>query len=244
MSQTSEGPADIASKRAHIGAFAALGPEFGMVGIRDMDQLEPVNLDRAGLEIDRLAVAGEIVGALAVDLDRRILRRHLRDRAGVARQQRLDRGAGRARLAHGRHAAVGIVGVALLAPAHGEAVGLAAVHDERDGLGRFAKRDWQAAGGERIERAGVSGALAREQPLDGADRLRRGHADRLVEHDPTMHVALLAAELLLSFFPRRLLRILPPPLWRRAGEGGELRVWRWRSGPPSRLALRGDLPRK
>ena len=56
-------------------------------------------------------------------------------------------------------AAFGIVGVALLAPAHGEAVGLAAVHDERHGLGRFAERDRQTAGSERIERAGVAGAL-------------------------------------------------------------------------------------
>ena len=34
-----------------------------------------MDFDGAGGQIDRLAVAGEIVGALAVDLDRRILRR-------------------------------------------------------------------------------------------------------------------------------------------------------------------------
>src|SRR5258706_4372555 len=129
MSQTSERPADIASKRAYIGAFAALGPEFGMVGIGYVSHLEPVDLDWPGLKIDRLAVAGEIVGALAVDLDRRILRRHLRDGAGVARQQRLDRGAVRARIAHGHDAAVGVVGVALLAPAHRGAVSPAGVPD-------------------------------------------------------------------------------------------------------------------
>ena len=87
---------------------------------------------------------------------------------------------------------------------HGEAVDLAAVHDERNGLGRFAERNRQAAGGERVERAGVPRALAREQPLDGADGLRRGHADRLVEHDPAVDVALVAAELLLAFSARRL----------------------------------------
>ena len=57
-------------------------------------------------------------------------------------------------------AALGVVGVALLAPAHGEAVDLAAVHHEGHGLGRLAERDRQAAGGERIERAGMAGALA------------------------------------------------------------------------------------
>ena len=71
-------------------------------------------------------------------------------------------------------------------------IGLAAVDHERHGLGRLAERDRQAAGGERIERAGVAGALRREQPLDDRDRVRRGHADRLVEHDPAVHVALVA----------------------------------------------------
>ena len=59
----------------------------------------------------------------------------------------------------------GVVGVALFAPAHGEAVGLAAVHDERNGLGRLAERDRQAAGGERIERAGMAGRLAANSRL-------------------------------------------------------------------------------
>ena len=41
-------------------------------------------------------LAGEIVGALAVDLDGREARRHLLDRAGEARQQRADRARRRA----------------------------------------------------------------------------------------------------------------------------------------------------
>ncbi len=92
----------------------------------------------------------------------------------------------------GRHdPAFGVVGVALLAPAHGEAIGFAAVDHERHGLGRFAERDRQAARSQRIERAGVAGAFCREQALDDRDRVGRGHADRLVEHDPAMHVAFL-----------------------------------------------------
>jgi hypothetical protein len=43
----------------------------------------------------------------------------------------------------------------------------------------------------------MAGALGLEQPLDDPDRLRRRHADRFVEHDPAVHIALLAAELLL-----------------------------------------------
>ena len=62
--------------------------------------------------------------------------------------------------AGGDDPALGVVGVALLAPADREAVALAAVHHERNGLGRLAERDRQAAGGQRIERAGMSGAAA------------------------------------------------------------------------------------
>ena len=65
-----------------------------------------------------------------------------------------------ARRAVADHLALGVVGVALLAPAHREAVALAPVHHERDGLGRLAERERQEARGERIERAGVAGALA------------------------------------------------------------------------------------
>ena len=86
--------------------------------------------------------------------------------AGKLRQQRRDRRRGRGGCRWSARAALGIVGVALLAPAHGEAIALAAVHHEGDGLGGLAERDRQAAGGQRIERAGVAGALGREQPLD------------------------------------------------------------------------------
>ncbi len=50
-----------------------------------------MNLDRARLQLDGLAVARQIVGALALDLDRGILRRRLLDQAGKARQQGQNR---------------------------------------------------------------------------------------------------------------------------------------------------------
>jgi len=173
-----------------------------VIGVRDVNQLEAVNFDRAGGQLDHFAVPGEVIGALAIHFDRRIARRHLRDRPGIGRKQRLDGLAGGPRGAGFGHRAVGVVAVALLAPAHGKAVGLAAVHDEGNGLGRLAERNRQAARGERVERAGMARALAGEQPLDRADGMGRGHADRLVEHDPAVHVALLAAELLRPLFCR------------------------------------------
>ena len=51
------------------------------------------DLDRARLQLDRLALAGEVVGPLTLDLDRREARRRLLDLAGEARQKRLDLGA-------------------------------------------------------------------------------------------------------------------------------------------------------
>ena len=85
MAETAQSAAEIAGERADIGALAAFGLEHGVVGVRASDELEPVDLDRARREFDRLAVAGEIVGALALDLDGGKARRHLLDRAGEAR---------------------------------------------------------------------------------------------------------------------------------------------------------------
>jgi hypothetical protein len=155
-----------------------------------------MNVHRACRQLHHLALAGEVVGALALDLERREARRHLLDGSAEARQQRGDRLGRRPRRTRFDNAALGIVGVALLAPSHRELIGLAAVHDERDRLGGFPERDRQAAGGERIERAGMPGALGRKQPLDHADGVRRGHADRLVEHQPAVHVPLRAFDCL------------------------------------------------
>src|SRR5438045_9463115 len=44
-------------------------------------------------------------------------------------------------------------------------------------------------------------ALGLEQTFDDRDRMRRRHADRLVEHDPAMDVALVATRLVV--LPRR-----------------------------------------
>src|SRR6185369_10784607 len=131
----------------------------------------------------------------ALDLDRGILRRDLLDQAGELRQQRPDRVGRRPDLAGLDHPALGIVGIALLAPGYREAVALAAVHHEGNRLGGLAERDRQAAGCQRIERAGVARAFGLEQALEHSDRVRRGHADRLVENHPAVHVALVATRL-------------------------------------------------
>ena len=154
-----------------------------------------VNLDRAGRQFDGLPVARQVIGTLALDLDGGVLRRDLLDQAGEPRQQLGNRFRGGPFITRFDDPAFGIVGIAFLAPGDRKAVALAAVHHERNRLGGFAQRNRQSAGGERIERAGVAGALGLEQPLHDRDRMRRGHADRLVEHDPAVDVALVAARL-------------------------------------------------
>ena len=155
-----------------------------------------MNLDLAGLQGDGFAVAGEVIGAFALNLDGRELRRGLQDRSGELRQQRLDRLGGRPGVGGLGRTALDVVGVAFLAPAHREAVALATVHHERHRLGGFAECDRQTAGGERIECAGVTDALGVEQSLQHCDRMGRGHADGFVEHDPAVNVAPLTLKLL------------------------------------------------
>ena len=190
VAQRAEQAAHVAGDGAHIGALAAFGLEHRMVNVRQLDQVEAADLDRTGLELDGFAAAREVVRALPFDLDGGIARRHLGDGSGEPGQDREDVGFARARDAGLDHPPLGIVGVALLAPAHGEAVAFAPVHHERDRFGGFAERDRQASGCERVERPGMAGTARRGEPLDRRDRMGRRHADRLVEHDPAVNVEL------------------------------------------------------
>ena len=97
-----------------------------MVGVRAADELQLVDPDLARRQLDRLAAPGDVVGALALHLDRRVLRRDLLDHADELRQRRADLLVRRPQLAGGGDRTRGIVGVALLAEAQRELVGLAA----------------------------------------------------------------------------------------------------------------------
>src|SRR3954471_4668525 len=101
-----------------------------------------MDVHRPCCELDLFTIAGQIIGALAVDLNGRELRRDLLDDAGKDRQQRLYRLPRRPRLARPDNTTLGVVGVPLLAPLDGEAVGLAAVHHEGNSLRGLAHRDW------------------------------------------------------------------------------------------------------
>ncbi len=151
-----------------------------------VDEAEVVDLDGSRFEHDDFAVAGEIISAFAVDLDGGESGRGLHDFADEAGEKRPDLAFAGAGVARCRDGAFLVVGGGLGAPADGEGVGFLAVDGERDGLGRFAERDRQDAGRERIERAGVTGLLGVEEALHAGERMRAGQAERLIEDQPAV----------------------------------------------------------
>ena len=69
----------ITRERAHIRALAAGHQKGGVVIVDHFVQGEGLNQDRPGREFDRLIVAGQIIGPLALNLDRGITGRNLLD---------------------------------------------------------------------------------------------------------------------------------------------------------------------
>src|SRR5262249_626036 len=91
MAVTAQQAPHVARQRPDIGTLAAMGFEYRLIAVGAFHERKLENIDRAGFEADGLAVARDVVGALAGDLDGGELRRHLRDAAGEVRQQRTDR---------------------------------------------------------------------------------------------------------------------------------------------------------
>ena len=102
MAEAAELGAHVAGQRAHVGALAAAGLEHGGVAVRHVEEGEGVDLHRSRFQLDDLARARQVVGAVAVDLDGGEGRRRLQDLAGEARQQGLDGLAAGAQLAASR----------------------------------------------------------------------------------------------------------------------------------------------
>src|SRR5688572_26047484 len=91
----------IADQGADIEAFAGPEPESGEVLALGFDQFGFVNGDLAGLEFDRLPRAGEIIGALAIDLHGAELGRNLLDVADESGQRRAEGLDGRTHITSG-----------------------------------------------------------------------------------------------------------------------------------------------
>src|SRR5204863_379994 len=109
-----------------IHEFARVARKFACI-YRPILQDQPVLLKlNTRLELHRLALARQVVGACAVDLDGGERRRRLLDLAREAREQRFDSLTCRAQLAGSDGLSLGVIGVGGGTPAHREAVVLGA----------------------------------------------------------------------------------------------------------------------
>ena len=176
--------ADVGGQRADVGARRARRPRSGSSPARPASpHLEAVDGDRAGLALDLDALAGQLVQALAVDLDRRHHRRHLQDVAGEARRPR-PAPSSSVDAAH-------VPGAGDLA-GRVERGGLGAEHDHAGvGLGReaevaqqpgdLADAEEQHAGGVGVERAGVADLAGAEHAAGLGHHVVARPAGRLVD---------------------------------------------------------------
>ena len=178
--------AEIAGKRPHIGALAAPRLEHRAVLVGMVAEPDPGDRHAPRRKLELLLVAGEVVGAGAIDLERGVARRDLLDLTDEIRQPRLDFGAGWSQIASRDHLSIGVVGVGLGPEADREPVLLAAFDREGDGLGRLAECDRKHAGRERIERAGMPRLRRLIEALHARNGLRRGHPLGFVEDEPAV----------------------------------------------------------
>jgi hypothetical protein len=141
----------------------------------------------AWLQLDVFSLAGEIIGPLAIDLDRGVDRRRLLNLANETLQCFFDRFTRRAYVGLAGHGALAVLGGGRRSPADREHVILVRLHDVADRLGGLAKRQGQDARRQRVQRAAMSCLLRVEHTPADADGLRRGHALGLVEHQPAVN---------------------------------------------------------
>nr|AIF10610.1 hypothetical protein [uncultured marine thaumarchaeote KM3_46_G10] len=139
--------------------------------------------------------SGQLVGPFSVDLDRRKGRRHLIDFTPEAVEHGEDLFFRRPDFAGCHYLALSIVGIPGFTPSDPELVGLFAVHQIGHGLGGFAQRHRQDAGGHRVQGPGVTDLGSASRPADAADGGIGTQSLGLVDDDP-------AVELLATPFTR------------------------------------------
>src|SRR5262245_55993363 len=152
MAVTTKRAAEIAGQRADTIALPPPRLEHRTVLVGMLAEPDPGNRHAPRRKLELLLVAGEVVSASAIDLERGIARRHLLDVASEIGKPGLDLGAGRPPIALRNRLPLGVVGVGLGAEADREPVLLAALDREVDGLGRLAECGRKDGGWEGIER--------------------------------------------------------------------------------------------
>ena len=188
MSDRAERCGKIARNGADINALAGFRREFRPVIVEPAFEAQFDYFGGTRRQVRLLVGTGQVVGPLSSDLDRGISWRHLHDPAGERRQRAADRIVVGANRTGFRHTAVGIVGIAGLAPAQSETIDLAAVHDPGDRLGRLAESDGQHPGRKRVQRPAMPDLGASAQSLDPVADRGGGHPGGLVHDNPAIEV--------------------------------------------------------
>ena len=192
MAQTAQGPAQVARDRADIAALAADHLQAGGVGL-GLQQGQAVDPQRARGQFHLDPLAGQVIGALALDHDGGKGGRDLHDVTGKAPQRRLDLRRGGAVVAGADHAAGRVVGGRLGPPVHHEVIAFQRVGDDRHGLGGLAQGDGQDAGRVGVQRAGMTGLLGVQRPTHLGHDGGRIDARGLVHDQPAVDVPALLA---------------------------------------------------
>ena len=187
MAQTAQGAAQIAGNGPHIAALAANHLQIDMVGIRAADHLQPLHPKGPRGQIHHLALARQIIGALAIHLHGGKLRRHLLDLAAKGGQGGVNLGICRAHRARFHHRALGIIGRGRRAQSHPEPIAFQRIGDIRHGLCRLAQGHGQNPGRRRVQRARMARLLRAKGPFHLVHHRGRPHARRLVHHQPAVH---------------------------------------------------------
>jgi hypothetical protein len=145
--------------------------------------------DPTGLALHLDALTGQLVQGLPLMLDRREHRRHLLDLAAELLERRLDALGGHALDRTGLdHLTVGVAAVGGDAELNPNPIALVRGQQVLRELRGFAEAQRQHAGGQRIQRAGVTDLAGIEQPLRPLHRIVRRHAGGLVQNQNTVHV--------------------------------------------------------
>ena len=192
MTKAPQRCAQIAGNGAHIAALAADHFQLDMIGVGARQQRQAFHPQRAGGDFKDFAFARQIIGALAVDLDRGKLWRRLQDLAPERTQRRFDLRIGRAAVRGGDDGAFGIIRGGGRPEAHQEAVAFQRIGDVGHRLGRFAQRHGQNAGRRRVQRAGMAHLLRLEGPFHLVDHSGRGQPCGLVHDQPARDLSALA----------------------------------------------------
>jgi len=184
---------EFVGNRADVTACADGHGESGGLSFEPGD-LEGIDDDGGGLEIDGLAGARELVGGSSGDLFRGERRRHLlqlavkvsgRDADLVQHQKRVCLGADRR--------AFGVISVGGEAKADRARVMLFGGREVLREAGVFAEQEWEDAGSHGIERAEVADGLFAGDAAETADDVVAGDTGGFIYDEKAVHWFTLAA---------------------------------------------------